>query len=177
MYHTPQFERGRPDLTLVTMEFSGVLFLVIIFLCASKRLTVCFFLQINDPNAREVMSPGASVGGDSATVASTAPDSPAARAKSPPTGARTSTVAAAVAEHASLNAPHPDNLSSKRTAKDFIFGKVIGEGCFSTVYLAKYIRTGKEYASECRFNLILSHCDFSAIAHVSLYVRFSQGVR
>lgn len=34
----------------------------------------------------------------------------------------------------------------KRTPKDFIFGKVIGEGSFSTVYLAKDIHTGKEYA-------------------------------
>lgn len=34
----------------------------------------------------------------------------------------------------------------KRTPKDFIFGKVIGEGSFSTVYLAKDIHTSKEYA-------------------------------
>ncbi|XP_071878162.1 phosphoinositide-dependent kinase 1 isoform X1 [Bombus fervidus] len=34
----------------------------------------------------------------------------------------------------------------KRTPKDFIFGKAIGEGSFSTVYLAKDIHTGKEYA-------------------------------
>ncbi|XP_017887909.1 3-phosphoinositide-dependent protein kinase 1 isoform X2 [Ceratina calcarata] len=34
----------------------------------------------------------------------------------------------------------------KRTPNDFIFGKVIGEGSFSTVYLAKDIHTGKEYA-------------------------------
>lgn len=57
----------------------------------------------------------------------------------------------AAAEHAALNAPHPENLSSRRTARDFIFGKVIGEGCFSTVYLAKYIHSGKEYASELFF--------------------------
>lgn len=34
----------------------------------------------------------------------------------------------------------------KRNPKDFIFGKVIGEGSFSTVYLAKDIHTSKEYA-------------------------------
>uniref|UniRef100_A0AAU7B9I7 3-phosphoinositide-dependent protein kinase 1 n=1 Tax=Pyrrhocoris apterus TaxID=37000 RepID=A0AAU7B9I7_PYRAP len=35
---------------------------------------------------------------------------------------------------------------TKRTTKDFIFGKVIGEGSFSTVYLTKDIHTSKEYA-------------------------------
>lgn len=39
------------------------------------------------------------------------------------------------------------NTPSKRAAKDFIFGKEIGEGSFSTVYLAKDIHTHKEYAS------------------------------
>lgn len=40
------------------------------------------------------------------------------------------------------------NKPTKRTAKDYIFGKVIGDGCFSTVFLAKDIHTGKEYASK-----------------------------
>lgn len=35
---------------------------------------------------------------------------------------------------------------SKKTPNDFIFGKVIGEGSFSTVYLAKEISSGKEMA-------------------------------
>lgn len=35
---------------------------------------------------------------------------------------------------------------TKRTTKDFIFGKVIGEGSFSTVYLTKDIHSAKEYA-------------------------------
>lgn len=40
------------------------------------------------------------------------------------------------------------NSSTKRSANDFIFGKEIGEGSFSTVYLAKDIHTQKEYASK-----------------------------
>lgn len=34
----------------------------------------------------------------------------------------------------------------KRTPNDFVFGKVIGEGSFSTVYLAKEISSGTEFA-------------------------------
>lgn len=36
----------------------------------------------------------------------------------------------------------------KRGVKDFRFGKSIGEGSFSTVYMAKDIHTNKEYASK-----------------------------
>nr|CAD7260263.1 unnamed protein product [Timema shepardi] len=43
---------------------------------------------------------------------------------------------------ATPNNQHP----AKRTPKDFRFGKVIGEGSFSTVYLAKDIHTSREYA-------------------------------
>lgn len=39
-------------------------------------------------------------------------------------------------------------VRTSRSANDFRFGKTIGEGSFSTVYLAKDIHTGKEYASE-----------------------------
>ncbi|XP_076436854.1 3-phosphoinositide-dependent protein kinase 1-like [Babylonia areolata] len=35
---------------------------------------------------------------------------------------------------------------NKRTPNDFIFGKVIGEGSYSTVYLAKEVKTGTEFA-------------------------------
>lgn len=40
------------------------------------------------------------------------------------------------------------NRPTKRSANDFRFGKSIGEGSFSTVYLAKDIHTKKEYASK-----------------------------
>ncbi|OWF50313.1 3-phosphoinositide-dependent protein kinase 1-like [Mizuhopecten yessoensis] len=36
--------------------------------------------------------------------------------------------------------------ATKKTPNDFIFGKVIGEGSFSTVYLAKEIESGNEFA-------------------------------
>lgn len=43
---------------------------------------------------------------------------------------------------------NPDNPGpqTKRSANDFIFGKQIGEGSFSTVYLAKDIHTSREWA-------------------------------
>lgn len=37
----------------------------------------------------------------------------------------------------------------KRSPSDYIFGKVLGEGSFSTVYLAKDVHTSREYASKC----------------------------
>ena len=37
---------------------------------------------------------------------------------------------------------------TRRSANDFRFGKMIGEGSFSTVFLAKDVHTGKECASE-----------------------------
>lgn len=46
----------------------------------------------------------------------------------------------------------PNNASApevrKKTPSDFIFGKVIGEGSFSVVYLAKDVQTHKEFASK-----------------------------
>lgn len=45
---------------------------------------------------------------------------------------------------------------TKRTAKDYIFGKLIGDGCYSTVFLAKDIHSGKEYAST-YFNIMLTY--------------------
>lgn len=44
-----------------------------------------------------------------------------------------------------------DNNSRRRNSpEDYIFGRVIGEGSFSTVYLAKEIESGREYASKLR---------------------------
>jgi hypothetical protein len=43
---------------------------------------------------------------------------------------------------------HTKGQAPKRSHRDYIFGKVIGEGSFSTVYLAKDIHNGKECASK-----------------------------
>nr|BAK64411.1 phosphoinositide-dependent protein kinase-1 [Haemaphysalis longicornis] len=64
---------------------------------------------------------------------------------------------AAAAVAASSGSTVPNNVAApkageeskqpaKMSANDFIFGKLIGEGSFSMVYLAKEIRTNKEYA-------------------------------
>ncbi|KAL5290009.1 PDPK1 family protein [Megaselia abdita] len=46
-----------------------------------------------------------------------------------------------------LSTPMVNNRTpSKKSANDFIFGKYIGEGSFSTVYLAREINTHREYA-------------------------------
>ncbi|XP_066139667.1 3-phosphoinositide-dependent protein kinase 1 isoform X1 [Euwallacea fornicatus] len=42
--------------------------------------------------------------------------------------------------------PPQEQEIRKKTPSDFIFGKVIGEGSFSTVYLAKDVQTNKEFA-------------------------------
>lgn len=41
-----------------------------------------------------------------------------------------------------------ENVVEKRDPNDYIFGKTIGEGSFSTVYLAKDIHTNRMCASE-----------------------------
>ncbi|XP_055635623.1 3-phosphoinositide-dependent protein kinase 1 isoform X2 [Toxorhynchites rutilus septentrionalis] len=49
-----------------------------------------------------------------------------------------------------------NNYCARRNANDFIFGKLIGEGSFSVVYLAKDIHTSKEYAVKvCEKQLIV----------------------
>lgn len=50
---------------------------------------------------------------------------------------------------ASATATGQTTVPQKRSANDFRFGKSIGEGSFSTVYLAEDIHTRKEYASKC----------------------------
>ncbi|KOB74756.1 Phosphoinositide-dependent kinase 1 [Operophtera brumata] len=57
---------------------------------------------------------------------------------------------------ASSPAPSLSFKPIKRTADDYIFGKLIGDGCYSTVFLAKDIHSGKEYAIKvCEKNLII----------------------
>jgi hypothetical protein len=51
---------------------------------------------------------------------------------------------------------HSTAPTPKRTHRDYIFGKVIGEGSFSTVYLAKDIHNNKECASKSTFPLLSS---------------------
>lgn len=58
------------------------------------------------------------------------------------------TVTMKVATPQTPNNPYTNGIGTKRTANDFRFGKSIGEGSFSTVYLAKDIHTSKEYASK-----------------------------
>ncbi|XP_065094162.1 3-phosphoinositide-dependent protein kinase 1-like isoform X2 [Ochlerotatus camptorhynchus] len=41
---------------------------------------------------------------------------------------------------------YPSNVRARRNVNDFMFGKLIGEGSFSVVYLAKDIHTSKEWA-------------------------------
>jgi hypothetical protein len=43
----------------------------------------------------------------------------------------------------------PSHAPGKKSAMDFRFGKIIGEGSYSTVYLAQDVHTLKEYASKC----------------------------
>ncbi|XP_018333405.1 3-phosphoinositide-dependent protein kinase 1 [Agrilus planipennis] len=45
-----------------------------------------------------------------------------------------------------MTPPPAEETVKKRSQDDYVFGKVIGEGSFSTVYLAKDIHTNKEFA-------------------------------
>lgn len=58
----------------------------------------------------------------------------------------TTTVPSPTSAPTSSPASNQVQKPTKRTAKDYIFGKLIGDGCFSTVFLAKDIHSGKEYA-------------------------------
>lgn len=62
------------------------------------------------------------------------------------------------------NNTYTNGIGSKRTANDFRFGKSIGEGSFSTVYLAKDIHTSKEYASKSHILTILFN-----VHHISIF--------
>ncbi|KAK7863522.1 hypothetical protein R5R35_004975 [Gryllus longicercus] len=72
-----------------------------------------------------------------AAVAGSSPNPSSSSSSASSTGCSTAAVATGTAN----NAP-----PAKQSAKDYIFGKVIGEGSFSTVYLAKDIHHSKEYA-------------------------------
>ncbi|XP_058799944.1 3-phosphoinositide-dependent protein kinase 1 isoform X2 [Phymastichus coffea] len=83
-----------------------------------------------------------------------APEAPA-RLPAQPAGANTTahrpSLAANLDTSTAASSPNSATLATlantrKRSPEDFIFGKVIGEGSFSTVYLAKDIHTSKEYA-------------------------------
>lgn len=41
----------------------------------------------------------------------------------------------------------------KRGPSDYVFGKVLGEGSFSTVYLARDVHTNKDHASKFFHNI------------------------
>lgn len=67
---------------------------------------------------------------------------------------------------------------AKRTANDYRFGKTIGEGSFSTVYLAKDIYTNKEVASKLKSGLSLSILWIRReLIFFRLFSRCSQSVR
>ncbi|VVC90878.1 3-phosphoinositide-dependent protein kinase 1 [Leptidea sinapis] len=83
-----------------------------------------------------------------------APASPAAPAtmQAPPAAAAPAPSPASPPAHAHAH------RHAKRTARDYIFGKLIGDGCYSTVFLAKDIHTGKEYAIKvCEKSHIVRH--------------------
>ncbi|KAF4518314.1 hypothetical protein B566_EDAN009102 [Ephemera danica] len=79
------------------------------------------------------------------TNIATTPRVDSAATSSPP-NSMTSSGPGSVGTMASSTSPQPPGVPAKRTPKDFIFGKVIGEGSFSMVYLAKDIHSHKEYA-------------------------------
>ncbi|XP_047027251.1 3-phosphoinositide-dependent protein kinase 1 isoform X1 [Helicoverpa zea] len=95
--------------------------------------------KINDRASSELRAPIAAA----ETIVETPIKMQAAPAPAPATPAPAS---AAPVAPASSPAPSQAQKPTKRTAKDYIFGKLIGEGCYSTVFLAKDIHSGKEYA-------------------------------
>lgn len=60
----------------------------------------------------------------------------------------------------------PSNRPTKRSANDFRFGKSIGEGSFSTVYLAKDIHTNKEYASKWNIFFFFYFAQFADLSRI-----------
>lgn len=108
-------------------------------------VVVFFLFQINGRASSEVRAPIAAA----ETIVETPVKMQAASAPAP--AAAPATPASAAPAAAPVPAPSPAQNQAqrptKRTAKDYIFGKLIGDGCYSTVFLAKDIHSGKEYAS------------------------------
>lgn len=98
-------------------------------------------LQINGRASSELRAPIAAA----EIIVETPIKMQAAPAPAPTTPA--APASAAPSAPASSPAASQAQKPTKRTAKDYIFGKLIGEGCYSTVFLAKDIHSGKEYAS------------------------------
>ncbi|XP_050391920.1 3-phosphoinositide-dependent protein kinase 1 [Patella vulgata] len=55
-------------------------------------------------------------------------------------------MASQVAMRSESTSSTSSTTTTKKTPNDFLFGRQLGEGSFSTVYLAKELETGKEYA-------------------------------
>ncbi|NP_001191464.1 phosphoinositide-dependent protein kinase I [Aplysia californica] len=80
-------------------------------------------------------SSATSAGGDQGSTDKSTPSSAPTQAPSSGSTAQSSAATAAA-----------NKARVKKTPNDFIFGKVIGEGSYSTVYLAKEVSTQKEFA-------------------------------
>lgn len=133
--------------------------------------------QINGRASSELRAPIAAA----ETIVETPIKMQAAPAPAPASPAPSPASAAPTAP-ASSPAPSQPQKPTKRTAKDYIFGKLIGEGCYSTVFLAKDIHSGKEYAStyyqiilfpETTYNYSFN-CDFRKIHKLICSIFFSQ---
>ncbi|XP_075979189.1 3-phosphoinositide-dependent protein kinase 1-like isoform X1 [Anticarsia gemmatalis] len=100
--------------------------------------------KINGRASSEVRAPIAAA----ETIVETPVKMQAASAPAPAAAPAAPAVPAPAPAPAPAPSPAPSQAQkpTKRTAKDYIFGKLIGDGCYSTVFLAKDIHSGKEYA-------------------------------
>ncbi|XP_022703285.1 3-phosphoinositide-dependent protein kinase 1-like isoform X2 [Varroa jacobsoni] len=75
------------------------------------------------------------------------------------------------------SASHRASEPRRPTVNDFYFGKMLGEGSFSVVYLAREVRTQKEYAKLCRrpHPLVIGlHCTFHDEARLYFVVTYAK---